>query len=56
MAHDMLSGPPARDFADEAGAEAALTSPEQSWLDGKIGGDGQTDPPETAVLAFLAEA
>lgn len=54
-ARDMLAAAPARDFADEAGAEAALTSREQSWLDGKIGADGQTDPLETALLAFLAE-
>lgn len=54
-ARDMLAGAPARDFSGEARAEAALTSPEQSWLDGKIGADGQTDPLETALLAFLAE-
>ncbi|WP_421851008.1 hypothetical protein [Novosphingobium sp.] len=54
-AHDMLAGAPARDFAGEAEAEAVVTSPEQSWLDGKIGADGQTDPLEAALLAFLAE-
>lgn len=54
-ARDMLAGAPVRDFSGEARAEAALTSPEQSWLDGKIGADGQTDPLETALLAFLAE-
>jgi hypothetical protein len=54
-AQGMLANAPARDFAGEAGAEAALTSPEQSWLDGRIGADGRTDPLETALLAFLAE-
>ncbi|GEN99492.1 hypothetical protein NSE01_13250 [Novosphingobium sediminis] len=55
-ARDVLAAPPARDFAGEAGSEAGVTSPEQSWLDGKIGADGQTDPLEEALLAFLAEA
>ena len=56
-AHDLLSGgKPARDYAGEVGADAAITSPEQSWLDGRIQADGQTDPLEQALLAFLAEA
>lgn len=55
-AQDLLSGAPARDFAGEAGADAALTSPERSWLDAKIAADGRTDPLEEALLAFLAEA
>lgn len=46
---------PARDYAGEAGADAAVTSPEQAWLDGRIGADGRTDPLEEALLAFLAE-
>ncbi|WP_421836378.1 hypothetical protein [Novosphingobium sp.] len=54
-AQELLANAPARDFAGEAGAEAALTSPEQSWLDGRIGADGRTDPLEAALLAFLAE-
>ena len=54
-ARDLLGSAPARDYAGEAGAEAAITSPEQSWLDGKIAADGQTDPLEQALLAFLAE-
>lgn len=56
-AQDLLSGgTPARDYAGEAEADAALTSPEQSWLDGRVQADGQTDPLEEALLAFLAEA
>ena len=55
-AQDLISGgEPGRDFAGEASAEAAITSPEQSWLDGQIQADGQTDPLEEALLAFLAE-
>jgi len=54
-AQDLLSGAPARDFAKEAGAEAEITSPEQAWLDRRIGIDGQTDALEAALLAFLAE-
>lgn len=49
-------GKPARDYAGEAGAEAALTSPEKVWLNGRINADGATDPLEEALLAFLAEA
>jgi len=52
---DLLAGTPARDYAGEADADAALTSPEQSWLDARIAADGQTDPLEEALLAFLAE-
>lgn len=52
---DLLGSAPARNYAGEADVEAAITSPEQSWLDGKIAADGQTDPLEQALLAFLAE-
>lgn len=54
-AQDLLGSPAARDYTGEAGADAALTSPERSWLDGKIAADGRTDPLEEALLAFLAE-
>lgn len=52
---DLLGSAPARNYAGEADAEAAITSPEQSWLDGKIAADGHIDPLEQALLAFLAE-
>lgn len=55
-AQDVFGGKPARDYGGEAGAEAALTSPEMAWLDGRINADGVTDPLEEALLAFLAEA
>ncbi|WP_298195178.1 hypothetical protein [Novosphingobium sp.] len=55
-AQDIISaGKPARDFQGEAGAEAALTSPEKVWLVGRIHADGQIDPLEDALRAFLAE-
>lgn len=56
-ARDVLGGskPVARDYAGEADSEAALTSPEKAWLDGRIEADGRTDPLEEALLAFLAE-
>jgi hypothetical protein len=56
-ARDVLAGdqPPARDFAGEARAEAAVTSSEQSWLQTRIDADGRTDPLEQALIAFLAE-
>jgi hypothetical protein len=55
-AQDMLSGgKPPRDFAGEAEAEAALSSPEKAWIDGRIKADGRIDPLEEALLAFLAE-
>lgn len=55
-AHDVFGGKhTARDYAGEAGADAELTSPEKSWLDGHINADGQIDPLEEALLAFLAE-
>lgn len=47
--------PAARDYAGEAAGEAALTSPEKAWLDGRIEADGRTDPLEEALIAFLAE-
>jgi hypothetical protein len=56
-ASDVLGGskPVARDYAGEADSEAALTSPEKAWLDGRIEADGRTDPLEEALIAFLAE-
>ncbi len=56
-ARDVLGGskPVARDYAGEADSEAALTSPEKAWLDGRIEADGRLDPLEEALLAFLAE-
>jgi hypothetical protein len=55
-AQDMLSGgKPSRDYAGEARAEAALSSPEKAWIDGRIKADGRIDPLEEALLAFLAE-
>lgn len=54
-ARDLLTSPSARDFAREAGADAAVTASEQQWLVGQIGSDGQIDPLEQALLAFLAE-
>lgn len=54
-AQSLLADTPARDYAGEAGTEAAITSSEQAWLDEKIGADGQIDPLEEALLAFLAE-
>lgn len=54
-ARDLLGGALARGYASEADAEAALTTPEQSWLDAEIAADGQIDPLEEALLAFLAE-
>jgi hypothetical protein len=32
-----------------------VTGSEQQWLDTRIGNDGQIDPLEQALLAFLAE-
>ena len=55
-ARDLLNSPPARDIAAEAGTDAAVTGSEQQWLDVRIGSDGQIDPLEQALLAFLAEA
>ena len=54
-ARDLLNSPTARDYAGEAGADAAVTGSEQQWLDVRIGSDGQIDPLEQALLAFLAE-
>lgn len=55
-AQDMLSGgKPTRDYAGEARAEAALSSPEKAWIDGRIKADDRIDPLEEALLAFLAE-
>ena len=56
-AHDALGSgaTAARDYAAEAGADGALSAPEQAWLDGHIEADGCTDPLEAALLAFLAE-
>jgi hypothetical protein len=56
-AYDALGGgeASARDYAGEAGADGALTAPEQAWLGGRIQADGRIDPLEAALLAFLAE-
>lgn len=54
-ARDLLTSPSARDLTGEAGADAAVTDSEQQWLDAHIGSDGQIDPLEQALLAFLAE-
>lgn len=55
-AQDMLSGgKPTRDYTGEARAEAALSSPEKAWIDGRIKADRRIDPLEEALLAFLAE-
>lgn len=56
-AKELLSGgaAPSRDIDGEARAAAAVTSSEQSWLDGRIAADSQTDPLEQALIAFLSE-
>lgn len=56
-AQELFSGgtPPARDIDGEASAAAMVTSSEQSWLDGRIAADSQTDPLEQALIAFLSE-
>ena len=56
-ARDVFGGskPAGRDYAGEADSDAALTSPEKAWLDGRIEADGRTDPLEEALIAFLAE-
>ncbi len=51
-----LAAAPARDVAREARAAAVVTTPEQQWLDAQIHADGQIDPLEQALIAFLAEA
>ena len=45
---------PRNPFA-EAKSDAALTQPEQDWLDGLIGADDEIDPLERALLTFLGE-
>lgn len=56
-ARDVFGGskPADRDYAGEADSDAALTSPEKAWLNGRIEADGRTDPLEEALIAFLAE-
>jgi len=56
-AQDLLAGgaAPARDIEGAANAAAAVTSSEQAWLAGRIAADGQTDPLEAALIAFLTE-
>jgi len=44
-----------RDIFAEAQADAAVTQGEQDWLDGLVGADGEIDPLERALLAFLGE-
>jgi hypothetical protein len=45
----------ARDIDAETRADAAVTGVEQQWLDRMIGADGEIDPAEQALLAFLSE-
>ena len=45
----------ARDIDAETRADAAVTGAEQQWLDRMIGADGEIDPAEQALLAFLSE-
>jgi hypothetical protein len=47
--------PPERDFVAEERADYRITSDEQRWLDSHIAADGQVDPLETALIAFLRE-
>jgi hypothetical protein len=44
-----------RDFVAEERADYAVTPAERSWLDAQIAADGQVDPLETALIAFLRE-
>jgi len=44
-----------RDIFGEAQADAAVTGPEQLWLNAKIDDDGKIDPLEQALLKFLQE-
>lgn len=57
-AQDLIAGgaAPARDIAGEARAAAMVTNSEQQWLDAQVHADGQIDPLEAALIAFLAEA
>jgi hypothetical protein len=47
--------PQARDVVAEQRADYAVTPDEQHWLDAQIAADGQVDPLETALIAFLHE-
>lgn len=46
---------PTRDFVAEERADHLVTGKEQHWLDAQIAADGQVDPLETALIAFLRE-
>ena len=45
---------PARDLLAELSAAEEVTGDEQAWLDAHIHADGQIDPYEQALIAFLA--
>lgn len=45
-----------RDIFGEAAADAAVTGPEQLWLNARIDDDGRVDPLEQALLKFLQES
>ena len=47
--------PQDRSFAAEERADHVVTPNEQRWLDGYIAADGQVDPMETALIAFLQQ-
>lgn len=47
--------PPERDFVAEERADYVVTPDEQHWLDAQIAADGQVDPLEQALIAFLRE-
>ncbi|HQS70983.1 MAG: hypothetical protein B7Y36_05360 [Novosphingobium sp. 28-62-57] len=46
---------PQRDIAGEAARDHAVTDTENLWLQARMDADGQIDPLEEALLAFLAE-
>ena len=46
---------PERDFVAAARADYAVTAPEQHWLDAHVDADGQVDPLEAALIAFLRD-
>lgn len=46
---------PERDVVAEARADYAVTPAEQRWLDAHVEADGQVDPLEAALIAFIRE-
>lgn len=46
---------PDRDVVAEARADYAVTPAEQRWLDAHVEADGQVDPLEAALIAFIRE-